>query len=184
MSSEPLPAPSTDIPLHLWGLTLGVMADFLDLLPPHDAIRLWIYPTFTAPDLQFVLWAISRGFRARKAKLLEQGIANMGSPITLGEGSQAAAVRNGSFSAALTPTGVATPDGNATLERETGIEVPSTGGQREGMTLKPKSASRSNAVESLLEGYYDYVQRAVQLTVLGRATLVGAVVFYIIRKKR
>jgi hypothetical protein len=47
-------------PLLLWGLTLGILADFLDMLPPHQAVQLWKYPTFTvsaavllgrAPDL-------------------------------------------------------------------------------------------------------------------------------------
>ena len=47
----------SDSPLIMWGLTLAVMTDFLDMLPPHTAISLWSYPTFSAPDLAiFLKW--------------------------------------------------------------------------------------------------------------------------------
>ncbi|KAH0372902.1 L-lactate dehydrogenase, partial [Aureobasidium melanogenum] len=49
--SPVLPPPPQHRPLILWGLTLGVVADFLDLLPPHNALELWTYPTFTMPDM-------------------------------------------------------------------------------------------------------------------------------------
>lgn len=172
-SNKPIPAPSTDTPLHLWGLTLGVMADFLDLLPPHNAIRLWIYPTFTAPDLQFVLWALSRHFRSRKTKSLEDGMAKVGPLNPLEAGTQAKPLRNESFAPSSAPSGTATPDPNAPSKVEAGIEG-----------LGVSRGSRSDAVGALLEGYYDYIRRAVQVTLLGRATILGAVVFYIIRRRK
>ncbi|KAG9681023.1 L-lactate dehydrogenase, partial [Aureobasidium melanogenum] len=51
--SPVLPPPPQHRPLILWGLTLGVVADFLDLLPPHNALELWTYPTFTMPDITY-----------------------------------------------------------------------------------------------------------------------------------
>ena len=50
-------------PILLWGLTLGVLADFLDMLPPYNAVALWRYPTFTAPDLRFLVWLFTRNLR-------------------------------------------------------------------------------------------------------------------------
>jgi len=61
---------STDQPLLLWGLTLGVLADFLELLPPHDALSLWTYPTFSAWDVRIAVWALSWRFRHAKAQKL------------------------------------------------------------------------------------------------------------------
>lgn len=57
-------------PLLLWGLTLGIMADFLDQLPPYNAVKLWSYPTFTALDTRFIIDLLSRGLKERnKVKL-------------------------------------------------------------------------------------------------------------------
>jgi hypothetical protein len=50
-------------PILLWGLTLGVLADFLDMLPPYNAVALWRYPTFTVPDLRFLVWFFTRSLR-------------------------------------------------------------------------------------------------------------------------
>ncbi|RHZ56465.1 hypothetical protein CDV55_102148 [Aspergillus turcosus] len=55
-------------PLLLWGLTLGILADFLDMLPPHTAVRLWKYPTFTSPDLRFIVSILT--YRLRKRNML------------------------------------------------------------------------------------------------------------------
>ncbi|KAI4801274.1 hypothetical protein E4T44_11636 [Aureobasidium sp. EXF-8845] len=59
------PPPPQQQPLILWGLTLGVVADFLDLLPPHNALELWTYPTFTMPDIRAVIWLTTYNFRKR-----------------------------------------------------------------------------------------------------------------------
>ena len=48
-----------------WGLTLGVMTDLLDLLPPHNARALWQYPSFTAPDVAAILSIL--GARTRRS---------------------------------------------------------------------------------------------------------------------
>lgn len=51
--------------LLLWGLTLGMLADFLDMLPPHNAVQLWDYPTFTSPDVRLIVNILTSGLKRR-----------------------------------------------------------------------------------------------------------------------
>lgn len=62
------PLPSHEPPVQLWGLTLGILADFLDMFPPHNAVKLWAYPTFTTPDLRLLLWIISYPLRRSNSR--------------------------------------------------------------------------------------------------------------------
>ncbi|KAK3636626.1 hypothetical protein LTR56_014099 [Elasticomyces elasticus] len=71
------PAQPTEGPLLLWGLTLGVIADFLDLLPPHNALTLWTYPTFTPLDVRFWVWLLTYRFKERKRVELQAGSSVM-----------------------------------------------------------------------------------------------------------
>lgn len=66
------PGSPVDKPLLLWGLTLGVMGDFLDMLPPYNALRIWTYPTFTVTDVRFMLWLLSYRFREQREKELDR----------------------------------------------------------------------------------------------------------------
>ena len=69
--------PSSSAPtgqrLLLWGLTLGVLADLLDMLPPHNAVKLWRYPTFTAPDVRLLIYVMTRSLRKNNARDLSTG---------------------------------------------------------------------------------------------------------------
>ncbi|KAJ5515307.1 hypothetical protein N7527_006867 [Penicillium freii] len=60
-------------PLLLWGLTLGILADFLDMLPPHQAVKLWKYPTFTVPDLRLIVSIVTYNLRKRNALNVRSG---------------------------------------------------------------------------------------------------------------
>ena len=60
-------------PLLLWGLTLGVMADLLDMLPPYNASKLWIYPNFTTPDLRAIIYLLTFRLRRNNAGDLSAG---------------------------------------------------------------------------------------------------------------
>jgi 8-oxo-dGTP pyrophosphatase MutT (NUDIX family) len=60
-------------PIILWGLTLGVLADLLDQLPPYNAVKLWKYPTFTVPDLRLLVWILTRSFRKNSAETFSSG---------------------------------------------------------------------------------------------------------------
>ncbi|KAL9109608.1 MAG: hypothetical protein Q9227_005788 [Pyrenula ochraceoflavens] len=66
---EALSLQPTEQPLQLWGLTLGMVADFLDIFPPgNNSVKLWAYPTFTNPDLRFILWLVTFSLRRVNAK--------------------------------------------------------------------------------------------------------------------
>ncbi|KAK4631935.1 hypothetical protein CLAFUW4_03304 [Fulvia fulva] len=67
------PPPKNDGPLLLWGLTLGVVSDFLDLVPPHNALELWTYPSFTPLDVRFAVWLLTYNFKNRKRAELQSG---------------------------------------------------------------------------------------------------------------
>ncbi|KAJ8069377.1 hypothetical protein OCU04_003031 [Sclerotinia nivalis] len=60
----------SDRPLLLWGLTLGMVADFLDQLPPHDSVELWEYPTFTSPDIRIIINILTRNIKKRNTERL------------------------------------------------------------------------------------------------------------------
>lgn len=56
--------------LLLWGLTLGIMTDFLDMLPPRNAVKLWKHPTFTVPDLRLIVMLMTYNIRKRNEQRL------------------------------------------------------------------------------------------------------------------
>ena len=57
-----------DQPLLLWGLTLGVMADLLELLDRPATSKLWSWPTFSPWDIRAVVWLLNRRFQSRKIR--------------------------------------------------------------------------------------------------------------------
>ncbi|OMP85296.1 hypothetical protein BK809_0003966 [Diplodia seriata] len=162
------PAASTDSPLLLWGLTLGIVADFLDLMPPYNAVRLWTYPTFTPPDVRLLLWATSYAFRKRKAKVLAEHHDSVRGPIAVEEGLDS----------------VEAPRSNGSIDPpESGIS--GLGVERYYSRLGQKNpATRSSAVGILLEGYYDIVRKTVALSLVTRVSVFAAVVATLIVKYR
>jgi hypothetical protein len=141
-------------PILLWGLTLGVLADFLDMLPPHNAVALWRYPTFTVPDLKFLVWIFTRRLRKNNAGDLSAG--TWPSNTAADAGTQAIAVTEGE------PVSVVQKEGDANTVGISGLGV----------------GSRSNdALSRLLVGYYDRVNVALAVffayrTVVGSAAVV------------
>ncbi|KAL4804868.1 NUDIX hydrolase domain-like protein [Aspergillus unguis] len=61
-------------PLLLWGLTLGILADFLDMLPPHTAVQLWKYPNFTSLDLRLLVNLLTYRLRKRNMGQVKSGV--------------------------------------------------------------------------------------------------------------
>jgi 8-oxo-dGTP pyrophosphatase MutT (NUDIX family) len=169
--------PAPEHPLLLWGLTLGVVADFLDLLPPHNALTLWTYPTFTPIDVRAAIWLLTYRFKDRKRAELQAGTILPSpaseSPTGSPRATQDDASRR-SFGAAtesLVPATKEQPD-------ETGFHGLGTGlGENKG---------KKAAVSTLLEGlvspvaeimlpevtdrgrYYDIVRKAVAFAIVGR----------------
>lgn len=62
------PACTSQRPLLLWGLTLGIVTDFLRPLHSDGALKFW--PTFSPWDLRFTVWLVTYFFRARKLREL------------------------------------------------------------------------------------------------------------------
>jgi hypothetical protein len=148
-------------PLLLWGLTLGVVSDFLEHMPPYNALELWTYPTFTNWDARFVMWAMS--YRFRKQKSLEMSTAVSSVSHTDFEdfpsvGSEAI----------------------GSLEEEKPGEVGIAGlgvGRGWGQSGRAKMMARGAAVNSMLEGYYPFVWRAVATALVGRVGIVALLSF-------
>lgn len=146
-------------PLLLWGLTLGVLADFLEMLPPYNAVELWRYPTFTPPDLRLFVYLFTRSLRRNNAGDLSAGTwpySNKASNQTAVDATtEAVAVTEAE------PKRLSSGGGKQDRDNESGI-----GGL--GIGSNPK-----HAVGRLLAGYYERVNVAIAVFVLYR-TILGA----------
>ena len=167
-------------PLQLWGLTLGMVSDFLDLVPPHNALTLWTYPTFTPLDVRLSIWLMTCRFKNRKRVELQAGTEFLPSARpSFGGVSESIpqSFEDGSSSTVL----VERPD-------ETGFHGLGTG------SGVGSVRSKKPAVATMLEGwvqplvravlpeitnrarYYDIVRKAVAVALLGRASLATVLV--------
>ena len=61
---------TTQPPLLLWGLTLGIAADLLEFLDSEATVDLWSWPTFSHWDIRFWVWILTRSFRLRRLQEL------------------------------------------------------------------------------------------------------------------
>lgn len=59
-----------DRPLILWGLTMGITADFLEMLDAHGTSKLWFWPTFSAPDIFLMTRLLTHRFRTQRLREL------------------------------------------------------------------------------------------------------------------
>ncbi|KXT14896.1 hypothetical protein AC579_750 [Pseudocercospora musae] len=164
--------------LLLWGLTLGVVSDFLDLVPPHNALTLWTYPTFTPLDVRFAIWLMTYNFKERKRIELQSGteFSFRGMRPSFGGASESGIMSNVVQPISDVSESTVFVEGLEESERvdETGLHGLGTG------TGVGKVASRKSAVATMLEGYYDIVRRAVAVSLAGRAgaAVVLGVVLY------
>ena len=154
-------------PLLLWGLTLGVVSDFLEHIPPHNALELWTYPTFTSWDVRFVMWAMSYQFRRQKA--IEMSSVNTHSSTTAGQQDLP-----GFGSEAVGPIFSEAEEGSKPGE----VGIAGLGvGRGWGQTGRAKMVARGAAVNSMLEGYYPIVRKAVATALAGRIGVVTLLAF-------
>ncbi|KAL9053659.1 MAG: hypothetical protein Q9162_004610 [Coniocarpon cinnabarinum] len=163
MSKPTAPSP----PLLLWGLTLGVCADFLDLVPPHNALGLWTYPTFSPPDVRFVIWAMSFHFRRRKQAEVQSGRLHSPAGVELGLD-------------AINPNHDA---GHDKSQPEAGISGNSIG-SRAWLKSSSEHGFNSSAIGTMLEGYYDIVRRGVAVTLAARSIATLVAVMYVWKRRR
>ncbi|KAK0842381.1 hypothetical protein LTS02_016498 [Friedmanniomyces endolithicus] len=141
---DQFPVAPKEGPLHLWGLTLGVVADFLDLVPPHHALTLWTYPTFTPLDVRFWVWLLTYRFKERKRAELQAGSAVLHKP-TFGGASESLA--NSAVLVDRPTTTSSTVEVEGERPDETGFHGLGTGSAVGDMK------SRKAAVATMLEGY-------------------------------
>lgn len=148
-------------PLLLWGLTLGVVSDLLEHLPPHNALELWTYPTFTNWDLQLVMWAMSYSFRKQKA--LEMSVHS-----STGLDAVSVPILDPEVSEKPGEVGIA------------GLGV----GRNWGRNGRAKMLARNAAVKSMLEGYYPIVRKAVATALAVRVSVVVGLVVFVGQRSR
>ncbi|KAG9245845.1 nudix family hydrolase-like protein [Calycina marina] len=141
-------------PLLLWGLTLGVLADFLDQLPPHNAVTLWSYPTFTTWDARFIIHILTLRLKKHNTSKLRR--ANQ---TAIDSEAVAIAARrdNPWFIGGLSE------------------------GPKDGKGKGKGEGERKYAVGVMLEGYYDMARRGVWLAILGRTVAGLAVIAWVVR---
>ena len=147
-------------PLLLWGLTLGILADFLDQLPPNNAVKLWSYPTFTSPDTRFIIDILTRRLKHRnKAKLQGSGMENQTAMDSEAEATAVRSKDNPWFIGGLSK-GMKCDDGNE------------------------KNSRKEYAVGIMLDGYYDMARRGVWISAAMRLFGTVALILYILRTFR
>ncbi len=159
---------SSDRPLLLWGLTLGILADFLDLLPQYEALRFWSYPTFTPLDVRFWVWVTSYPFRKRKLREIterDQQRSEAEPPPAVEEGLDAVPVPK--------PEDVSI--GNRRDESSKSSDEVSCIKTYYGSIRPNQKPSRSSRVGVMLEGYWPIIRRAVVVALLARGIL-GAII--------
>lgn len=59
-------------PLILWGLTYGILANFVGLMPSDDPPGMWDWPTLSPWDIRFIIWIVTYRLRANRLKALRK----------------------------------------------------------------------------------------------------------------
>ncbi|KAF2754412.1 NUDIX-domain-containing protein [Pseudovirgaria hyperparasitica] len=170
---KPYTSSPSEKPLLLWGLTLGVMADFLELLPPHTALELWTYPTFTPWDVRLTLWVMSWRFRSQKKE--ELATDGLGPDALVSDSNVLNNVQSSPLESYAYPYRKPAECGIGGLGAGTYYDK-----------IRKCQVSRQGAISILLEGYYEIVRKAVAIALIGRfstATLAAYLIWYKFRRK-
>ena len=148
-------------PLLLWGLTLGILADFLDMLPPYTAISLWTYPNFTTPDLRLIVTILT--YRLRKRNMLQVKSDDRGNQTAVD--SQTAAL----------PVVRRTENNDVGPAGKFGVGVP--GSQQLDWRSSENQEREFYAVGVLLKGYYDRLRVAIMVFLAWRVAIGGVATY-------
>ncbi|KAF7595167.1 hypothetical protein BBP40_007134 [Aspergillus hancockii] len=152
---------SRNRPLLLWGLTLGILADFLDMLPPHTAVQLWQYPTFTSPDLRLIISILT--YRLRKRNKLQVRSGSL--PSNTAVDSQAAAL--------------AVTDAADTKHTHNEVSIEGLGISRySGPSTNQYLEGNAYAVGIMLKGYYARLRIAIHILLAWRAAIGSVAAIY------
>ncbi|KAL4911984.1 hypothetical protein BDW62DRAFT_195674 [Aspergillus aurantiobrunneus] len=154
-------------PLLLWGLTLGILADFLDMLPPHTAVQLWNYPNFTSPDLRFIVNLLTYHLRKRNMRQVKFGARRRPSNTAIDCETAALPVVEAHERDERNQVGIG------------GLGV----GRYYGLSDRNPDGS-SYAVGIMLRGYYQKVRVALYIFVAWRTAVGSVAAFYVLRYLR
>ena len=147
--------------LVLWGLTHGMIADFLGLLRSEEKLAWWHWPTLSSPDMRLMIWLFSYRFRKRKVDSLLP--ANKGPPFIIDEG--LGTVKSPMVQRQTSP-------GGEKFEHAQDADKKGFGGSRAPVT-------RHSAVGHMFEGYYEIIRTAIFTTLALRAVFgMGLVAAY------
>ena len=154
-------------PLLLWGLTLCILADFLDMLPPHTAVQLWEYPTFTVPDLRLIVNILTYRLRKRNTLQVTSG-ARLNNTAVDGQ------------TAAITA-----PDAEYSNNENNQVGIGGLGVGRYYRGSEKNGEQSSYAVGIMLRGYYERVRVAIYIFLAWRValgTVAGASAWKLLRR--
>ncbi|MCJ1384953.1 hypothetical protein MMC17_008071 [Xylographa soralifera] len=150
-----------DRPLLLWGLTHGIMTDFLDLLPTSNTFKLWTWPTFSPWDLRIIVWLMTYRLHSRKVQELE--FKGPQSPTIIEEGLDTLGVQK-------------------TRWQPHGVHMDGLG--LGGSQRASNQAASAGTIGHLLEGHYDLMRRAVVVTLMMRLGFGAGVLALVLRRIR
>ena len=159
-STSPHNSNNNNRSLLLWGLTLGILADFLDMLPPHTAVSLWTYPNFTTLDLRLIVTILT--YQLRKRNMLQVKSGDRGNQTAVD--SQTAALP---------------------VVRRTGLDYDqnAVGTGKFGRQLDWRSSEHQErefyAVGVLLKGYYNRLRVAIMVFLAWRAVAGGVTAYFV-----
>lgn len=148
ISGDHAASSSRDRPLLLWGLTHGITADFLDLLPSHRTSQLWSWPTFSPWDVRLTVWLLTHSFRKRKLREMESEFKDR---------SSINAERSDAVSDAKSQ------DIHGVPHR---VDMDKVGASNQENVLARRP--QSGALGRMFDGYYSLLRRAIAIAVLLR----------------
>lgn len=144
-------------PLLLWGLTLGMIADFLGPLSS-GVPDFWTWPTFSSWDYRLAVWLFTYSFRARK--LRESRRASGGGGGDMRDIPAKPAGLDGTTFCASTTTSGKQAEKEAEREEE-----------------EAEQGRRISVVGKMLDGYFDRAMYAAALVLFLRLGLTTAFLF-------
>lgn len=146
------PPPPQHPPLLLWGLTLGIIAEFLGPLSS-GVPDFWTWPTFSSWDYRLAVWLFTYSFRARKLRELRSAGGGGGGGNDRGN----------------------IPTQLSGLDSITFCASSSIG--KQDIEEKGKQEKRISVVGKMLDGYFDRAMYAAALVLFFRLGLATAFLF-------
>lgn len=171
--------PQQHPPLILWGLTLGMIADFLGPLSSFGVPDFWTWPTFSSWDYRLAVWLFTWAFRARKLRELRTTAVDGGGGV--GGGNTSNNHHRGEISSTQLQLGgldwttfCTNPTSTSRSEKQAEEKEEAARGKKEGEQEQEK---RISVVSEMLDGYFDRAMFAAALVLFFRFGLIIAFLF-------